>query len=212
MQFIKLKAEIPSCCRIAFQVPDLDAESHIARLPEEADNSNIANARRHKWILRMPAKGDLPLLQEWPQMRDFLDGFPGECVFAHVALMKPGAVLSIHRDGYDPQGAIMKHHDIFNSTLRFHVPLRTSDKVHFFSDGLLYNMGEGELWMIDNMKLHAVKNDDESVDRYHLIFDVRPDADTMALLHDAETQLGRVDPASVAAYWPEDAHLAKAAA
>lgn len=212
MKFVKLEADIPNCCRIAANIPDLDAKSHIARLPMEADNSHLENARRHKWMLRMPAKGDLPLLKEWPELLDFLDRFPGECVFAHVAQMKPGAVLGIHRDGYDPQGALMKNHDLFNSTLRFHIPLQTSGAVHFFSDGLLYNMGEGELWMIDNMKMHAVKNDDESLDRYHLVFDVLPNAETMALLDNAETGLGRADPAAITAYWPEQAHLAKEAA
>lgn len=205
MEFVKLESDIPSCCRLALVPPDLDAEAHIAQLPNQTDNADLANPRRHKWILFSPKHEVSPVYERWPELQRFIDDFPGKCLFAQVSMMEPGARLGIHRDGYAPDGELMKNFKLFNSTLRFHIPLRTSANVHIYSDGQLYHMAEGELWMLNNMKTHSVVNDDPEIQRYHLIFDVRPNEDTMALIEAADPDLGVGDRATVERIWPREA-------
>ncbi|MFW2351051.1 aspartyl/asparaginyl beta-hydroxylase domain-containing protein [Qipengyuania sp.] len=201
--FIKLESNIPACCKLPLAAPELNTAAHLRNLPKKPDNARLGGRNRHKWALRLPDRGDREILRRWPEMTAFLDAFPGECIYAHVAQMLPSAKLGIHRDGVDTQGNVQEHYDLFNATLRFHLPLQTSDHVHVYSDGQLYNMREGEIWMLDNMKPHAVVNDDSSVVRVHLIFDVVPNAETMALIAQADTSLGSGDPEKIARFWPD---------
>ena len=203
MQFVKLTSDIPPCCRLRMAVPELNAEHYLEQLPDTADNAHRSNRRRFKWMLRRPGTGDTALLRSWPAMAAFLADFPGDCQFAHISMMEPQAKLGIHRDGFDPGGAKSEHHELFNSTLRFHVPLRTNERVHVYSDGRLYRMAQGELWMLDNMKTHAVVNDDTQSRRFHLIFDVRPDAALLAAIAEADAGLGLGDTEAIERFWPE---------
>ena len=53
---------------------------------------------------------------------------------------------------------------------KIHVPLLTNDKVTFYVDGIGYHLPEGEAVEVNNMGVHAVKNDGDT-DRIHLIFE-----------------------------------------
>ncbi|MBX7502325.1 aspartyl/asparaginyl beta-hydroxylase domain-containing protein [Qipengyuania sp. YG27] len=201
--FIKLESDILACCRLALAAPELNAAANLRNLPKKPDNARLGGRNRHKWALRLPDRGDRDILRRWPEMTAFLEAFPGECIYAHVAEMLPSAKLGIHRDGVDAQGKVQEHYDLFNATLRFHLPLQTSDNVHVYSDGQLYNMRVGEVWMLDNMKPHALVNDDASVVRLHLIFDVVPNAEALALIAQADASLGSADLERIAHFWTE---------
>jgi len=76
------------------------------------------------------------------------------------ARMAPGGEIKPHRDA----NAAAKWPHII------HVPLLTNDKVTFFVDSVGYHLPEGEAAEVNNMSVHAVKNDGDT-DRIHLIFE-----------------------------------------
>ena len=76
------------------------------------------------------------------------------------ARMAPGGEIKPHRDA---NAAAKWPHKI-------HVPLLTNDKVTFFVDSVGYHLPEGEAAEVNNMSVHAVKNDGDT-DRIHLIFE-----------------------------------------
>lgn len=77
-----------------------------------------------------------------------------------LARMAPGGVIHPHRDA-NPS-AKWPH--------KIHVPLTTNDKVTFFIEGVGYHLPEGEAVEVNNMGVHAVKNEG-ATDRIHLIFE-----------------------------------------
>ena len=58
---------------------------------------------------------------------------------------------------------------------RHHIPIITNDKVWFYVDGIKKNLLQGEVWEIDNTKLHKVENL-SSQDRVHLVVDIMPNS------------------------------------
>ena len=60
-----------------------------------------------------------------------------------------------------------------NMAKRHHIPIITNDEVWFYIDGHKKNLRQGEIWQIDNSKLHKVENPSNQ-DRVHLIVDVIP--------------------------------------
>ncbi len=77
-----------------------------------------------------------------------------------LARMAPGGEIKPHRDA---NAAAKWPHKI-------HVPLLTNDKVTFYVDGVGYHLPEGEAAEVNNMGVHAVKNEGDT-DRIHLIFE-----------------------------------------
>ncbi len=77
-----------------------------------------------------------------------------------LARMGAGGEIKPHRDA---NAAAKWPHKI-------HVPLLTNDRVTFFVDGVGYHLPEGEAAEVNNMGVHAVKNDGNA-DRIHLIFE-----------------------------------------
>lgn len=98
-----------------------------------------------------------PVLQRAVAPYDYANG-----VFPRVMLarMAAGGEIKPHRDA---NAAAKWPHKI-------HVPLLTNDRVTFYVDGVGYHLPEGEAAEVNNMGVHAVKNDGDS-DRIHLIFE-----------------------------------------
>lgn len=111
---------------------------------------------------------DLPLWEEWkallqPVLQQATASYGykrGKYPRVMLARMAPGGVIQPHRDG-NP-AAKWPH--------KIHVPLKTTDKVTFYIDGLGYKLREGEAVEVNNMSVHAVANEGVS-DRIHLIFE-----------------------------------------
>ena len=53
---------------------------------------------------------------------------------------------------------------------RIHIPIVTNEHVHFFINGVDYNLHVGEVVSVDNTRMHSVQNHGEE-DRIHLIVD-----------------------------------------
>ncbi len=77
-----------------------------------------------------------------------------------LARMAPGGEIKPHRDA-NP-AAKWPH--------KIHVPLLTNNRVTFFVDGVGYHLPEGEAAEVNNMGIHAVRNEGDT-DRTHLIFE-----------------------------------------
>lgn len=111
---------------------------------------------------------DMPLWAEWrallePVLKQASAAYGyarGEYPRVMLARMAPGGVIHPHRDA-NP-AARWPH--------KIHVPLLTNDKVVFFVDGSGYHFPVGHAVEVNNMGVHAVKNDGDT-DRIHLIFE-----------------------------------------
>ena len=77
-----------------------------------------------------------------------------------LARMAPGGIIHPHRD--QNPAAKWPH--------KIHVPLLTNDEVTFYVDGEAYHFAEGEAVEVNNLGIHAVRNDG-ATDRIHLIFE-----------------------------------------
>lgn len=69
-----------------------------------------------------------------------------------------------------------KHQDFggyLESVRRHHIPIVTNKNVSFFVDGQKQFMDIGEIWEVNNNKLHQVWNEGET-DRVHLLIDIIP--------------------------------------
>jgi hypothetical protein len=83
-----------------------------------------------------------------------------------------------------PPGGEIKPHQDTNVAARWphkiHVPITTNDRVAFWIDGTAYHLPVGEVFEVNNMAVHAVRNDGDT-DRIHLIFEYydadQPDPD-----------------------------------
>ncbi len=87
----------------------------------------------------------------------------GRIIRAMVAKLPPGARIDPHRD----------RHPSFGCGHRIHAPITTNSKVRFSVDGRPYNLQVGQVYEINNLKVHSVINRGNT-DRIHFIFDYVP--------------------------------------
>jgi len=133
-----------------------------------------------------PAEGEKPIVD-----RDALGGLPSCRALINRLAAKPMRALLARLPG----GALIPSHcdvgEYFESTIRLHIPIITHSRVWMVCDGLSYQMAAGEIWALNNSRKHAVWNAHPTKARTHLILDVLPDPNIMALLQGGEPSLGR---------------------
>lgn len=111
---------------------------------------------------------DRPLWAEWreriePVLRQATEPYgyaKGSFPRIMLARMAPGGVIHPHTDNMP--SATWPH--------KIHVPIQTNDRVRFFIEPRTYHFKQGQAVEVNNMGVHAVKNDGDS-DRIHLIFE-----------------------------------------
>lgn len=85
----------------------------------------------------------------------------------------PGYFIRIILTRLNPHAAITPHADDGYSLRRchrIHMPVVTNPDCAFTVGDLTFTMPQGELWEINNRRVHAVRNDGDA-GRIHLIFD-----------------------------------------
>jgi hypothetical protein len=87
----------------------------------------------------------------------------GTIIRAMAAKLKPGGIISPHRD----------RHPSFVASHRIHVPLTTNRGVRFMIDGRPHRMQVGQAYEINNQRNHSVINSGTQ-DRITFIFDYLP--------------------------------------
>lgn len=104
---------------------------------------------------------DLPVLGTCPELNTFLQSL--QCPLKSVRLMRlnAGAEIKPHRD----HGLSLEYGEA-----RLHLPLQTSNDVHFFVNHQRIPMRAGELWYINANQEHAVQNLSDE-DRINLVID-----------------------------------------
>lgn len=96
-----------------------------------------------------------PLLERFDKV--FGGGYPVRII---VPRLYPRASIPAHADGGHSLPFVH----------RIHMPLTTNPQVDFSVGGEARHIGEGEIWEINNTRIHAVKNRGMSM-RIHLIVD-----------------------------------------
>ena len=87
----------------------------------------------------------------------------GRIIRAMAAKLLPGGKIEPHRDA----------HPSFDCGHRIHVPITTNPRVRFTVDGRPFNLAVGQVYEINNKKMHSVINKGTS-ERIHFIFDYVP--------------------------------------
>ncbi len=179
-QFHKPTAGLPSCVRLRSGVETAALAAELASL---AATRGPLTLGRHRLTLIGEDKGEAPTrnpaLDQLPLTQAFLDSLGGKIVRAHLSAIEPGRRIDLHTDGTYRGG-------LFERSIRLHLPLTTHQRAYIYSEGALHHMRVGELWALDNLRPHgAVNCISGGVSRVHLIVDVEPDADLLALFRDA---------------------------
>jgi hypothetical protein len=105
-----------------------------------------------------------PVLESCHYFREVIDAFPLGRSRVRLMRLRPGAHIRRH---YDPVEQVAA------GLLRLHVPITTSDEVHFELCGHRLRMRPGEVWHLDVRFRHEVRNR-SSRDRVHLVLDLVP--------------------------------------
>ena len=117
-----------------------------------------------------------------PLVKHFLNQLPGRFDRVRFMTLKPGGgELARHTDQTDPTWGTTDE-----KMVRFHIPLKTNDKVIFTSwnnDGIkcVHSMGKGECWFLDTRRPHTAINGGDDI-RIHLVADVWANEDIRRLL------------------------------
>ena len=117
------------------------------------------------------------------EVKHFLDKLPGRFSRVRFMTLKPGGgELKRHTDQSDPTWGTTN-----GKMTRFHMPLKTNDKVIFTSwnnDGerCIYNMKKGECWFLDTRRPHTAINGGDDI-RIHLVADVWANDNVRRLLN-----------------------------
>ncbi len=204
MDFDKANAKIPDCCRLYFDVGELNFEQYSENrivMESRSPHANKLNLRKQHDLKKNISKSDIilrswinhELLGVWPELENLLKTFPHErYAKAHLRKFPPKSQLGIHRDGIDQSGQPKtdSQYEMFNRTLRIHIPLKTNPDSYLYCNGKFYSLGEGECWMLNNFQQHTAANFSTTDYRIHLILDVEPCLDTMSLVENADKELG----------------------
>ena len=87
----------------------------------------------------------------------------GRVIRAMIAKLPPDGRIDPHRD----------MHPSFGCGHRIHAPIQTNDRVRFTVDGRPHRLKVGQVYEINNKKIHSVINKG-GTDRIHFIFDYVP--------------------------------------
>lgn len=156
----------------------LSSESLWTKRPKIVENPLI-NVQREtfliplKWQEKSMESGIESLMDE--KIKESLDVSPfleklyqilhktyGEGIAVRILITKLPANCKIYPH-YDKGFSLKNAH-------RIHIPLQTHPSIIFNVDDEIISMKEGEIWEIDNTKLHSVENN-SPIDRIHFIID-----------------------------------------
>jgi hypothetical protein len=131
---------------------------------------------------------DRPVLARLPYLRHILrDLLPGQPVRAIVARQSACGLVPIHID--TPR--------FFRGTVRVSIQVDAAGPQGFYCDGLRYDLAPGEVWALDNLRPHGIRNTGARA-RTSVIADLRPSAGLAQLLLAGAADQGQVDAAGVA--------------
>jgi hypothetical protein len=129
---------------------------------------------------------DRPVLAHLPYLRRLLrETVAATPTRAIVARLRPYGLIPIHRD--TPR--------FFRGTVRLSIQVSAAGVQRLFCNGRWYDQAPGEVWALDNLTPHAVRNA-AAEPRINVLVDYRPSPDLLRLLAEAEAGLGVHDDAA----------------
>jgi hypothetical protein len=181
---------LSGCIRLPLRIDPEPAARELAALPADAWEHYERHAVLHRDVRSIYVRGhsrgpvvrhsdDLPILATLPALRDLVHGaVPGFPRRALVARLRPGGYIHRHRDGY-----------WFGDSLRLSVCISAEPEVHTFSAGRWYTFRPGEVWVLDNVREHAILHEG-CRPRDQLLIDMVPDAALLACVRSGAVELG----------------------
>ncbi|HJQ83901.1 MAG TPA: aspartyl/asparaginyl beta-hydroxylase domain-containing protein [Candidatus Binatia bacterium] len=182
---------IDGCVRLpgAVDAPRLAAE--LERLPAGAwgpsSRDPVVQASVESFFAIGYPRGPRPLpaddrdvLASLPYLRHLLrDTFAAAPTRAIVARLAAHGLIPIHTD--TPR--------FFRGTVRLSIQVSAGGPQRLFCDGLWYDMAPGEVWAIDNLRPHAIRNAADR-ERVNVLVDYRPSSALVDLVLAGERGLG----------------------
>src|SRR5882724_5672819 len=188
-------ALIGGCARLPLRCDVVRLRAEVEALPASlwgtrGGRIGVHNAAQAVFLRGYaPAQGNLPIadreaLDHLPYVRQITTALiPAPPLRCLLAMLPAGAVIAPHID----------QADYFGKTLRIHVPVTTHAQAWMYCAGRRYRMAPCEIWALNNSSTHAVWNASTELPRIHLICDFLPMPPLLALLANAERELGVVD-------------------
>lgn len=139
-----------------FKQTKYDVHSETKTIPLMMDESYNTRGSKTKYFKRFN--------QLIPQLENVIKKFygDGQILRIEIVTLPKKSKVSPHRD----------YGESLQNDKRIHLVLQTNDNVIFTVDGEKKNMKLGELWEINNTKLHSVDNNG-TTDRIHMIIDFK---------------------------------------
>jgi len=187
---------VGGCVRLPLKVDGERLRREVEALPDSLWGSRGGRVGVQKLaeavFLRghAPTEGDLPIedrpaLQHLPYVQEIIGTLiPAPPLRCLLARLPAGATVALHMDDLAPY---------FFKSMRLHVAVTSHEHAWMLAGSRVYLMRPGEVWALNNNALHGVWNEHASMARTHLICDFLPTAGLLALLHQGERELGRVD-------------------
>jgi hypothetical protein len=119
---------------------------------------------------------DTVYMDNFPAVRQLLDGIYCPIMSARFLNLKAGAVIKEHRDA---------ELSFERGEARLHFPVQTNNLVEFYVNNIRLNMQPGESWYINANLPHRVNNRG-TTDRIHLVIDCKVNDWLINVFADAE--------------------------
>jgi hypothetical protein len=187
---------VDACKRLQQRVDMARLQAEVAALPAALWGNVRAPVHRetrslflkgHAPALGLEGDPEQPALDACPYIRELLYGLlpgkPGKCL---LAALRPKGIVYPHKD---------VDNDYFVGSFRVHLPVFTNSQVRLYCNGRFFRMAAGEAWTLNNLAPHAVVNDHPGEERVHLIFDVFPSPEAIALVDGLPESAGEDDAA-----------------
>lgn len=101
--------------------------------------------------------------EEAPFTKEIFDWFESETVRIKFSVLQKGHKINPHFGNVEKK-----------EYCRIHIPIITDNYCPFFVEGKSFLLKEGEIWYLNNTKMHWVENNSLNIDRVHLILDLLP--------------------------------------
>jgi hypothetical protein len=182
------------CVRLALRVDAERLAAELARLPTDtwggASRDPIVQASVESFFAIGYPRGprpvppdDRPVLAQLPYLRELLrERIAAAPTRAIVARLLPGGFIPIHTD--TPR--------FFRGTLRLSLQVAAEGPQRLYCNGLWYEMTPGEVWAIDNLKPHAIRNRSRCA-RINVLADYAPSNELVRMITEGDSGLGVAD-------------------
>lgn len=188
---------VDGCVRLPLRVDAHPLAAEIHRLPDaiwrQTERDPVVLAAVESFFVIGHPRGARPMPPEdrevlnlLPDLRRLLhETIPASPTRAIVARLLPDGFIPIHTD-------TPRH---FRGTLRLSVQLEADGIQRLYCDGLWYSMTVGEVWGVDNLKPHAIRNTGTRP-RLNVLADYLPSEDLLRWVTEGDRGLGVTDPAA----------------